>query len=292
MAVKLTPKGLSLNSRKVKIPNGKRNVKALVLTPLDPKPNAAGVLYIHGGGHVTGMKEMVYMSRAVDMVERYGAIVIAPGYRLAWTAPYPEGLTDCYATLLWMRDHAEELGINPSQLMVSGESAGGGLAIATCLLARDRNEVNIAYQMPIYPMIDNLDTDSSRDNHNKVWDTKKNHLAWKLYLRKSARFEDASPYAAPARETNYTGLPPAYSFVCTGDPFYKETISYIDALRDAGVHAEIDVYEGFYHAFDLFEDDAPETKLAIERCNQHFEWALENCFADQPILSDNSSNTI
>ena len=282
MSIKLTSIGLNLHSREVKIPSEAGVVPAIVLTPLDPKPAAPGVLWIHGGGHLTGMKEMVYMSRAVDMVEKHGAVVVAPGYRLAWTSPYPSGLTDCYTALVRMRDHTEELGVNPSQLIVGGESAGGGLAVATCLMAHDKGEVSVAFQMPLYPIIDNLDTDSSRDNHNKVWNTLTNHFAWWMYLRKDAKSMDVSPYAAPARETDFRGLPPAYTFVCTDEPFYNETLSYIEALRKAGVRAEVDVYEGLYHAFDLLDDDAPETKLAIERCNEQFVWAVEHCFADQP----------
>ena len=282
MDIKLSSRGLDLTSEKVKIQTSEGSIPALVLKPLDPKPHAPGVLWIHGGGHLTGMKEMVFMSRAVDMVEKYGAAVVAPGYRLSWVAPYPRGLSDCYEALLWLRDHVEALGVNPSQIMVGGESAGGGLTIATCLLARDKNEVNVAFQMPLYPMIDNLDTDSSRDNHNKVWNTATNHFAWRVYLRKDAKSKDVSPYAAPARETDYSGLPPAYTFVCTDEPFYDETVSYIEALRAAGVHAEIDIYQGLYHAFDMLDADAPESMLAAERFNQHFEWALEHCFAEQP----------
>lgn len=284
--MKLTSRGLDLTSEKVTIQTADGTIPALVLKPLDPKPHAPGVLWIHGGGLLTGMKEMVFMSRAVDMVEKYGAVVVSPGYRLSWIAPYPGGLSDCYEALLWLRNHVEELGVNPSQIMVGGESAGGGLAIATCLLARDKNEVNVAYQMPLYPMIDNLDTDSSRDNHNKVWNTKTNHFAWWLYLREDSKSEEVSPYAAPARETDYSNLPPAYTFVCTDEPFYDEAVSYIEALREAGIHAEMDIYEGLYHAFDMLDPDAPESKLAAERFNQHFEWALEHCFAEQPESTD------
>lgn len=286
MNIKLTSRGLDLTSEKVDIQTDDGTISALVLKPLDPKPNAPGVLWIHGGGQVTGMKEMAFMSRAVDMVEKHGAVVVSPGYRLAWNAPYSGGLSDCYKTLLWLRDHVEELGVNPSQIMVGGESAGGGLAVATCLLARDEGIVNVAYQIPLYPMIDNLDTDSSRDNHNKVWNTKTNHFAWWLYLREDSKSEEVSPYAAPARETDYSNLPLAYTFVCTDEPFYDETVSYIEALREAGIHAEIDVYEGLYHAFDMLDPDTPESKLAIERFNQHFGWAVEHCFAEQPAPTD------
>ena len=184
------------------------------------------MLWVHGGGFATGMKEMVFMSRAVDLVERFGAVVVAPGYRLSWQAPYPAALHDCYATLLWMRDHAARLGVNPAQLMVGGESAGGGIAASLAMLARDRGQVRVAYQMPLYPMIDNLDTWSSVDNHAKIWNTRRNHQAWHLYLREDAHSASVSPYAAPARQTDHAGLPPAYTFVGTAEPFYAETLAY------------------------------------------------------------------
>ncbi len=98
-----------------------------------------------------------------------------------------------------MKEHSKEYGINESQIMVGGESAGAGLCIALKMMARDKGEVEIAFQMPLYPMIDNFDTDSSKDNHGKIWNTKRNHFAWKKYLRKDVA-NDVSPYAAPARQ--------------------------------------------------------------------------------------------
>lgn len=221
------------------------------------------------------------MSRAVDLVERFGAVVVAPGYRLSWQAPYPAALHDCYAALLWLRNHAVELGVSPAQLMVGGESAGGGLTAAVCMLARDRGQVNVAYQMPLYPMIDNLDTASSANNHNKIWNTRRNHLAWRLYLREDARSSQVSPYAAAARATDLAGLPPAYTFVCTDESFYAETLAYVEALCAAGVSAEADVYQGLYHAFDMLEPNLPESRLARERLCERFARACETCFAPQ-----------
>ena len=151
-----------------------------------------------------------------------------------------------------MKENADRFRINPSQLMVGGESAGGGLCAALCMMARDRKEVKIAYQMPLYPMLDNLDTDSSRDNHGKVWNTRKNHLGWKTYLRKDAK-RLVSPYAAAARETDYSNLPPAYTFVGDGEPFYRETLTYIENLKKAGIPAEVDVYHCDMHAFDMLK---------------------------------------
>lgn len=281
MKVRVSARGLDLREERVRIPVGKRSVAALVLHPLEPQREAPGVLWIHGGGFATGMKEMVYMGRAVDLVERFGAVVVSPGYRLSWQAPYPAALHDCYATLLWMRAHVCELGVNPAQIMVGGESAGGGLTASLAMMARDHGQVRLAYQMPLYPMIDNLDTETSRDNHAKIWNTRRNHQAWRLYLRGDARSPQVSPYAAAARQTDYSGLPPAYTFVGTAEPFYAETQALVEALRAANVRAEMDVYEGMYHAFDMMEPDRPEAQLARERFCGHFAWAREACFAPQ-----------
>ena len=260
--------------------NGRR-VPVLILKPLSDPQNAPGVLWIHGGGYLTGMKEMVFFSRGADLVRNHGAVVITPGYHLSLLHPYPTALNDCYAVLLYIKNHSAELGINSSQIMVGGESAGGGLTVAVSMLARDRGDVNIAFQMPLYPMLDNCDTDSSRDNHARVWNTRKNHQAWAVYLRNCAK-KQISPYAAPSRQKDYRGLPPAYTFVCTAEPFYCETLKYVDDLKAAGVEARVDVYEGMYHAFDLYEPKSKAGKEAILRFNEQFALAKKHCFADQP----------
>lgn len=256
-----------------------RQMPSLVVSPKLPKKNASGILWIHGGGYMAGMKEMVHMSRAVDLVKNYGATVISPGYRLSFVKPYPAAVEDCYDALLYLKKHAKELEININQLMVGGESAGGGLCAAVCMMARDRQEVNIAYQMPLYPMLDNFDTETSADNHGKVWNTRKNHMAWKLYLRKDVG-KRVSPYAAPARQTDYAHLPPAYSFVGDGEPFYAETCTYINNLKKAGIEAELDVYNSNMHAFDMMKPQLEISKQAALVFNKHFEYAMEHYFAD------------
>ena len=110
------------------------------------------------------MHPKILLPHARLLVEKYGAVVVAPEYRTAFEKPFPADLEDCYAALLFLKVHADELGINDAQIMVGGESAGGGLTVATCLLARDIGEVNIAFQMPLYPMLDDRDTETSRDN--------------------------------------------------------------------------------------------------------------------------------
>ena len=163
----------------IRIPTASGSIPALVLAPKTGAENAVGVLWIHGGGYIAGMKEMVHASRAVDLVKKFGAVVVSPGYRLAVQRPYPAAAEDCYSALIYMKNHARKLGIRRDQIMVGGESAGGGLCAAVCLMARDRASVNIAFQMPLYPMLDDRDTESSRDNHGQVWNTQKESYCMK-----------------------------------------------------------------------------------------------------------------
>lgn len=227
-------------------------VPTLILRPAKREQTAIGVLWIHGGGYFLGMKEMVYMSRAMDLVKQFGVTVFSPGYRLAWQKPFPAAVDDCYEVLRYMNANRRLLGFD--RIMVGGESAGGGLTAAVCMMARDRG-IDVAFQMPLYPMLSSLDTESSRDNHGKVWNTRRNHLGWRVYLRKKAK-QRVSPYASPAMQTDYSGLPPCYTFVGDGEPFYRETLDYVAHLRAAGVEAEADVYHTDVHAFDLLRDDS------------------------------------
>lgn len=254
----------------------------LILRPITnarPKAKTPGILWIHGGGYVTGMAGMIYMSRAIHLVKKYGAVVVTPEYRLSKEAPYPAALEDCYAALTYLKEHADELGVNDSQLMVGGESAGGGLTAALCMYARDKGEINIAYQMLLYPMIDNEDTDSSRDNHAPIWNTKRNRKAWKAYLRDV--HSEIPPYAAPARQTDYTSLPPAYTFVGDIEPFYCETLTFVEKLQKAGVEAKVDVYPGCFHAFDMLLPFLKVSKQAAKVFEAEYLYAAEHYFAPQ-----------
>ena len=262
---------------KVYIPSGSHRMKLLVLRPTvnkQPRENTPGILWIHGGGYAVGMVSMVFMSRAKRLVTEFGAVVISPEYRLSGKEPYPAALEDCYAALLYLKAHAQELGCADDRIMVGGESAGGGLTAALCMLARDRGDVNIAFQMPLYPMLDYRDTDSSRDNHGISWNTKRNHAAWKLYLRGVAG--EIPPYASPARQTDYSGLPPAYTFVGDREPFYCETLTYIDHLQKAGIPAQVDVYPTGFHAFDMLLPFRKISRQAVAAFEKQFLYAAEH----------------
>ena len=267
MNIQLHPgKGIKVESVRI------NHVPTLILRPAERETGDVGVLWLHGGGYFTGLKEMVYMSRAVNLVEKYGVTVLSPGYRLSWQKPYPAAVDDCYEVLQYMEENRRGFGFE--RIMIGGESAGGGLCAVVCMMARDRG-IHIAFQMPLYPMLSNIDTESSRNNHGRVWNTRRNHLGWKLYLRKDAN-KSVSPYAAPAQQTDYRNLPPCYTFVGEGEPFYTETLQYVKNLQAAGVEAAVDVYPTNMHAFDMLNPEEEISRQAIEKFEQHFAYALEH----------------
>lgn len=221
---------------------------------------SAAVLWVHGGGYAVGSPEMS-VGTARRLVDATGCVVVLPDYRLSAAEPYPAALHDCYDALLWLRDHAAELGARPDQLVVGGESAGGGLTAATCLLARERDEVAVAFQVPLYPMIDDRPTPSSTGSRAPVWSSVTNDAGWDAYLG-PLRGSDAVPAtAAPAREADLRGLPPVLTFVGDGEPFHDEVVIWTERLRRAGVRVENRVYPGCFHAFDLM---APRARVSRE----------------------------
>lgn len=182
-----------------------------------------------------------------------------------------------YLALKWLHENAASLDADPHQLFVAGDSAGGGLTAATTLYARDQREVPIAFQMPFYPMLDDRPTPTSRANDAPVWNTNNNQAAWHEYLGNTPS-SNVSPYAAPARATDYQGLPPTYTFVGTIEPFYYETMLYVKHLRDAGVKAEIDIYDGAFHAFDQFAGKTQIAQTATAKWQQALKYASKHYF--------------
>lgn len=163
-----------------------------------------GLLWLHGGGYGLGVPEQDFIFG--DLFCGDGSCVaVLPDYRRSTEAPYPAALEDCYLTLEWMHQHAEELGINRRQLFVGGDSAGGGLTAAVCLRARDEGTIPVTFQLPLYPMLDDRGiTASSRGNDAPVWNTASNETAWRLYLR---GVDEVPAYAAPARAEDLAGFP-------------------------------------------------------------------------------------
>ena len=240
---------LKSSLRRIGTPAG--GIRAILMRPEKAEGPVPGMLWIHGGGYVTGIAAMAYYTMGHVLAEHFGCVLIAPEYRLAIRAPYPAALEDCYAALEYLYSHAEELGVDRNRIIVGGESAGGGLAAAVCIYARDKGEIPVSFQLPLYPMLDSNDTDSSRHSHSHGWGTRRNHWGWHTYLREMYGTDEVPPYASPSREVNYAGLPPCYTYVEDGEPFLDETVAYVKNLQDAGVEAHMDIFHGNIHGFDV-----------------------------------------
>ena len=169
--------------RTVPGPDGAPDVPVRIYRPLGAEGVLPGIFYIHGGGMVLG--DIAGEDPTSEMIcDEVGAVVVSVEYRLAPENPHPAPVEDCYAALVWMAKNADELGIDPSRLALVGGSAGGGLALGTALLARDRGGPPVKFMMPIYPMIDDRNTTPSSHEIADVgiWDREGNIEAWAWYL--------------------------------------------------------------------------------------------------------------
>ncbi|OBI77523.1 alpha/beta hydrolase [Mycobacterium asiaticum] len=280
-AQRRTVSGMQRQTEWIPRADGSR-LRVVVYRPLEPQRGVAGVLYLHGGGYALGSPDLEAVGCRA-LIEQSDCVVVSPDYRLSTEAPYPAALQDCYAALIWLRDNAERLGVRSDQLAVFGGSAGGGLTAAVTLYARDKGEVGIAFQMPLYPMIDDrASTPFAQHNDAPVWDAATNKAAWQMYLADLYGTEQVPAYAAPARATDLRGLPPTFSFVGDIDTFRDETVAYMEGLKAAQVPTEFRVFPGCYHGFDGFVGKAEISQRAIQYRNRWFRHALDTYFCPQP----------
>jgi acetyl esterase/lipase len=208
---------------------------------------------IHGGGYIVGSYDMDD-ARFDRQCVHFPCVGVSVEYRLAPETPYPGPLDDCYAGLRWTFEHADELRIAPDRIGISGVSAGGGLAAALALLARDRGEVPLAFQLLECPMIDDRQsTSSSRLDGLPIWSRESNEFGWRSYLGELYG-GDVPAYAAAARATDLTGLPRALVIVGGADGFRDEDIDYALRLNQAGVPTELHVLPGAPHGVQYFAD--------------------------------------
>jgi acetyl esterase/lipase len=207
------------------------------------------VYWMHGGGLVLGTCVLDDF-RFDRWCTLFGCVGVSVEYRLAPESPYPGPLDDCYAGLRWVHDHADDIGIDRSRIGIGGSSAGAGLAAALALLARDRSEPAIAFQLLIYPMIDDRQTTASSTWLDPIWPPTANTYGWTAYLGDAKGGPDVPSYAAPARADDLAGLPPTLITVGAIDGFSDEDIDYAVRLRHAGVPVELHVYPGAPHGFD------------------------------------------
>ncbi|MBL3687540.1 alpha/beta hydrolase [Leucobacter zeae] len=243
-------------------PAGSPDLEVTVFRPDPPPADPAPILVnFHGGGMIVGHRSWEH-GRVIDLVETHGAIGVNVEYRLAPEHPFPAGVEDDYAAVAWAAAHAAELGGDPDRLIVMGGSAGGGLAAAVALLARERGGPAIAGQLLICPMLDNTNRTVSSLQYDGIgtWTREANLLAWRLVLGDELAYSEAAPAAAaPSRETDLSGLPPAFIEVGSAEMFRDEDAAYASRIWAAGGEAELHVWSGAFHGFDVY---APESALA------------------------------
>lgn len=232
--------------------------------------NYPGIFYTHGGGMIAGNR-FLGIGAVLDWVEEYNATCVSVEYRLPPEHPDPAPVEDCYTALLWVHENLDELRIDPKKLMIVGSSAGGGLAAGTALLSRDRGGPQLCAQILICPMLD--DRNETVSSYQYVgegsWSRGSNFTGWTCLLGRRRGGVDVSIYAAPARANDLSGLPPTFIDVGSAEVFRDEAVNYATLLWKAGIQAELHVWPGGFHGFDLL---APNATLSIVARETRSKW--------------------
>ncbi len=246
--------------------------KATVFRRADHTGAGPGIYHVHGGGMITGHR-LLGVDMCLPWIVEYDAVVLTVDYRLAPEFPDPYPVEDSYAGLAWMAEHAEELGVDPESILIAGASAGGGVSAGTALLARDRKGPNLIGQLLVCPMIDDRDAtvSSTQFTDNTTWSRDSNRFGWSSLLGDRVGTEDVSIYAAPARATELSGLPPTYIDCGNAEVFRDEDVAYATKLWEAGVDAELHVWAGGFHGFDMLAPFATVSRASIAARNSWVE---------------------
>lgn len=245
--------------------DGAPDVRVIITAPKEAGSGRPGILHIHGGGYIMGSADMTCQIDAA-YAGAFGAVCVSVDYRLAPETSHPGPVNDCYAALKWLHQNALALGVDPDTIAVTGESAGGGLAAALVLLARDRAEVPVAFQHLIYPMLD--DRTATGDDPSPylgqfIWTRDNNRFGWRSLIGGEPGEAGVSPYAAPARAEDLSGLPPTFIACGALDLFVEEDLDYARRLILAGVPTELHIYPGGPHAFNLVP--GADITMALDR---------------------------
>jgi acetyl esterase/lipase len=242
--------GVDFEDRMIQGPADAPDLAVRIYRPREAHGTLPGVLYIHGGGFCVGSIQSEHIG-AMEAASSAEALVVSVEYRLAPEHPFPAGIEDCYAALGWMAGEADALGIDVDHIGVIGGSAGGGLAAGVALMARDRGGPALCYQVLNIPELDDrLDTPSMRQfTDTPLWNRPSAEISWRYYLGENAG--EVSPYAAPARATDLSNLPPAYVSTMEFDPLRDEGILYAMRLLEQGVSTELHQFAGTFHGSSM-----------------------------------------
>ncbi|MEV6230942.1 alpha/beta hydrolase [Saccharopolyspora shandongensis] len=239
---------------------GGAEIEVSIISREDHRTRGPGIYHIHGGGMVMGNR-FSSVHPLIDWALKYDAVAVTVEYRLAPEHPDPIPVEDCYAGLRWMADNSDDLLFDRDRLVIFGGSAGGGLAAGTTLLARDRGGPKLLGQLLQCPMIDDRNETASSHQYDGVgvWDRTSNLTAWTAVLGERRGTADVSPYAAAARATDLSGLPPTFIDAGSAEVFRDEDVAFASAIWAAGGVAELHVWGGAFHGF---HDIAPDSALA------------------------------
>jgi acetyl esterase/lipase len=244
---------IEVTEKKIPGAPGDPDVRVLVYRPKNVEGKVPGLLWIHGGGYILGTADADDI-QVKSFVAEVGCAAVSVDYRLAPETSHPGPVEDCYAALKWFYQNADELGVDTTRLAIGGASAGGGLAAGLGVLTRDRAEIPLAFQLLIYPMLDDRTVTNSADHAyvgEFIWTKESNFFGWTALLGQEPGGEDVSPYAAAARATDLAGLPATYLTVGSLDLFLEEDLEYARRLIRGGVPTELHVYPGGFHGFNM-----------------------------------------
>ncbi|WP_433271558.1 alpha/beta hydrolase [Actinosynnema sp. CS-041913] len=249
-------------------PDGAPDLEITVISPREVERPVPGLYNIHGGGMMVGHRNMD-VSRLLALVLELGVVAVNVEYRLAPEHPHPAPVEDCYAGLVWMAEHAAELGVDPDRIVVMGGSAGGGLSAGVALLARDRGGPALAGQLLLCPMIDDTNTTVASRQYSGLgtWTRESNLAGWRSLLGDAVGTDAVSPYAAPTRATDLSGLPPAFIEVGSAEPFRDEDTEYALRIWATGGQAELHVWSGAFHGFDMYVPEWHISQAALATRN-------------------------
>jgi acetyl esterase len=239
------PEQIATEDRTIPGPAGEIPVRVYTPAGEGAKPV---IVYFHGGGWVVGELDTVDKPLR-SLANRTGAVVVSVDYRLAPEHVYPAAFDDCYAATEWVAEHAGELGGNPAQVAVGGDSAGGNLAAAVALAARDRNGPPLVAQLLIYPVTNFDFTTASYTENGEGYLLTRGSMEWFWAHYLGAQDLGKDPYACPARADDLVGVPPAYVATAEFDPLRDEGEAYASNLRSAGVAVTAKRYDGMLHGF-------------------------------------------